>query len=359
MGLVLLAASVCGGQREPQAQAPAAVTPVASNRTVGPPTPPSCAHSGPGLSDCGANKESCCTSPLVTGVTYYRTYKNGGTGATGLAEPATVSTFRLDKYLVTVGRFRQFVKAWNGGAGYAPTAGSGKHTHLNVGQGLVNVGGDQAAYETGWVASDDSRVKPTNDHLKGDRLTWTPSVGGNENLPINGANWWESYAFCIWDGGFLPSEAEWESAAAGGNQQREYPWGSAAPGTANQYAICGAAKPIHDDHSGLFGDKVCYYPSTAACAGVLNIAPVGTATLGGGRWGQLDLAGEAFQWNLDSYAAYVDPCTDCVNLGSPHSPVYRGGSFDDDDSHLLPPDRSFDHAESRSYKIGLRCARAP
>ena len=35
--------------------------------------------------------------------------------ATGLADPATVSDFRLDKYDVTVGRFRQFVKAWNGG----------------------------------------------------------------------------------------------------------------------------------------------------------------------------------------------------------------------------------------------------
>ncbi|MGO9835775.1 MAG: SUMF1/EgtB/PvdO family nonheme iron enzyme [Polyangiaceae bacterium] len=34
---------------------------------------------------------------------------------------------------------------------------------------------------------------------------------------IDCVNWYESYTFCIWDGGFLPSEAEWEYAAGGGS----------------------------------------------------------------------------------------------------------------------------------------------
>jgi formylglycine-generating enzyme required for sulfatase activity len=201
-------------------------------------TPPSCAPGGPGMSDCGAASESCCTSLEVTGGTYYRTYSwDPNVGPAGEADPATVSSFRLDKYLVTVGRFRQFVNAWNGGAGYTPPAGSGKHVHLNGGLGLVNVGDDAGlAYEPGWVATDDVNVAPTSTNLNCigandyPTATWTPSASTQENLPINCVNWYEAYAFCIWDDGFLPSEAEWEYAAAGGNQEREFPWGSTAPG---------------------------------------------------------------------------------------------------------------------------------
>jgi hypothetical protein len=199
-------------------------------------TSTSCAPGGPGMTNCGpggSGSESCCTSLAVAGGTYFRTYDppgpDGGLilasdgGPTGEADPATVSGFRLDKYLVTVGRFRQFVNAWNGG-GYTPPAGSGKHTYLNSCKGLAN-SKRPGSYETGWIPPDDSNVAPTNENLACSfpNDTWTNTAGTLENLPINCVNWYEAYAFCIWDGGFLPSEAEWEYAAAGGSQQREYP----------------------------------------------------------------------------------------------------------------------------------------
>ncbi len=299
----------------------------------------SCQTSGPGLSNCGASGESCCTSLSVTGGTYDRTYTNAGTGATGLADPATVSTFRLDKYLVTVGRFRQFVAAWNGGAGYTPPAGSGKHTHLNGGSGLNATGGGN---EPGWVTADDVNIAPTNAKLACNTpqyQTWTNTAGTQETLPIDCVNWYEAYAFCIWDGGFLPSEAEWEYAAAGGSQQREYPWGSTDPGTSNQYAI-------YDDD---------YYPAHAT-----HFAPVGTATLGAGLWGQLDLAGEVWEWNLDWYAAYVDPCTDCADTTANSFRVLRGGYAIDIAYYLLPPYRSYVNVPTyRNFGIGFRCSRTP
>ena len=330
---------------------------------------PSCAPGGPGMTTCGSSgDESCCTSLEVAGGTFYRTYDpiaDGPSqrpilaadgGPADEADPATVSNFRLDKYLVTVGRFRQFVAAWNGGAGFVPPQGCGKHTHLNGGQGLAN-SGPGGGYETGWVASDDSNVSPTDYHLScsepnTDNATWTPSAASDETLPITCVNWYEAYAFCIWDGGFLPSDAEREYAAAGGSQQREYPWGSVEPGPDNQYAIYECSYP-----DGVASD--CGYQKTE---NVSHIAPVGTATLGVGRWGQLDLAGEVDEWNLDWLGVgYAEPCTNCADLTS--SPVQErvcgGGNWGYAALYLLA---SFGRGAAPTVRVldaGFRCARTP
>jgi len=270
----------------------------------------------------------------VPGGTFNRTYTNTGAGPTGEADPATVSGFSLDKYLVTVGRFRQFV---TGGAGHVPTPGSGKHTHLNGGQGLANSGAG-GGYEPGWVAADNSNIAPTNANLACDPTyaTWTTAAGTQENLPINCANWYEAYAFCIWDGGFLPSEAEWEYAAAGGSQELEYPWGSTVPGTTNLYAIYG-----------------WHYTGNST-----TMAPVGFASLGVARWGPLDMAGEVDEWNLDWDAAYAS-CTDCADTTAGSFRIIRGGGFHDLASTLLVSLREFDPPSSRHSFLGFRCARTP
>jgi formylglycine-generating enzyme len=304
--------------------------------------PPSCQSSGAGVTDCGPDHESCCTSLEVNGGAYFRTYTNDGTGPTNTADSATISDFRLDKYLVTVGRYRKFVTAWKGGSGYAPPVGSGKHTHLNGGKGLAD-GATPGSFETGWLAADNTNLAPTNDNLacSPDYATWTNDPSTHEGLPINCVNWWEAYAFCIWDGGFLPSEAEYQYAAAGGDEQRKFPWGSAAPGTASQYAIYGCD----------------YADGSGTCSGIGNIAPVGTPIRGAGRWGQLDLVGELAEWNLDWYAPYVNPCVNCANLTSASGKVIRDGYFVSSDAVLLSSYRSSFYPTNRFYNFGFRCAR--
>jgi formylglycine-generating enzyme len=142
----------------------------------------------------------------------------------------------------------------------------------------------------------------------------------------------------------LPSEAEWEFASAGGRAELEYPWGSAPPGISNTYAI-------YD----------CDYPdASGTCTGAVNIAPVGTAQRGAGPWGQLDLAGNVFQWTLDWYAApYVDPSNDGAYLAAASTRSLRGGNFIEGTSVLVPEFRyNFDPSE-RYHGHGVRCARAP
>jgi formylglycine-generating enzyme len=327
---------------------------------------PNCATAAAGVTNCGdggLGTESCCTSLPVTGGTFFRTYTYGETSS--YADPATVSGFRLDKYLVTVGRFRQYVSYLTSSAGAPPASGSGKHIHLNGGQGLAN-SGSPGTYESGWgatawnalndslsglpdIASGPGAASIWNTNLACDPgyATWTAAPGSGENLPINCVDWYEAYAFCIWDGGFLPSEAEWEYAAAGGSQQREYPWGATAPGMTNQYAIYGD------------GESECYYPSgtATACTGVANFAPVGTAIRGAGDFGQLDLVGEVFEWNLDWYATYAT-CTDCADLTPASNRVMRGDLLND--VSVLVPSSRFDVDPSyRAVNLGFRCARAP
>jgi sulfatase modifying factor 1 len=317
--------------------------------------PPSCKTAGAGRTNCGASSESCCTSEEVGGGTYFRTYTNSGAGPTGEADPATVSGFRLDKYDVTVGRYRQFVSAWTGG--YTPPAGSGKHAHLNGGQGLANAS-SVGTYEPGWLVSDNSHLSPSTDvtdevclqGFSGMGTTWTSAAGSNETLPINCVNWYEAYAFCIWDGGFLPSVAELGYAMAGGNQQRVYPWGSTPPGTANQYAIFD-----------------CNYPnqanSSSACTGEANVAPVGFATLGAGVWGQLDLTGNLIEWNVDAATGsspFVDPCTDCALLTPDVTDNHAARGYSNSSSSVGANDTpgAWSGPEP-SQGLGLRCARVP
>lgn len=281
--------------------------------------PPSCRALAP---TCGPTGDRpCCASGAVPGGTFRRSY-DGVTLTDASASEATVGAFRLDTYLVTVGRFRAFVAAGQGTGAAPPDPDAGAHAGI-AGSGwdpawdasLVGAGGLPAALACGGES-------------------WTDAPGDHESLPMNCVSWFEAFAFCAWDGGFLPTEAEWNYAAAGGDEQRVYPWSSPPSSAA-----------IDDGHA-------------VYCGGTCALAPVGSRSpAGDGRWGQADLAGEVWEWNLDWMQDYAEPCVDCAAVADGTYRIARGGGFKTPADTLLAGARSWGTPSERDSFFGFRCAR--
>jgi formylglycine-generating enzyme required for sulfatase activity len=243
------------------------------------------------------------------------------------AYPATVSPFVLDKFEVTVGRFRAFVAAGQGTRARPPGPGAGAHMQI-----------PGSGWDPSWDGELVADAAALDAALQCDATyqTWTAAPGANEELPINCVTWYEALAFCAWDGGYLPTEAEWNYAAAGGDEQRAYPWSSPAGST----------------------EVDCAHANSVACLSASD--RVGAASPeGDGRWGHADLAGNAFEWTLDGSGAYPDPCDDCSNLAATSDRVLRGGGWDNSTAEVRAAYRLGRPPNLRHRAVGLRCARAP
>ncbi|WP_438032066.1 formylglycine-generating enzyme family protein [Sorangium sp. So ce204] len=274
---------------------------------------------------CGpSGDESCCARrEVIPGGTFDRDNDP--------AYPATVSGFVLDRFEVTVGRFRQFVKAYPESK---PAPGAGAHP-LIAGSGW----NENWTYE---LPMDAEALKDAVICSSGYR-TWTVEAGDREHLPMTCLTWYEAFAFCAWDGGRLPTETEWNYAAAGGDEQREYPWSNPASSTTidDSYAVYGCMG------NGDASDD----------CGVNDIQAVGSRSpKGDGRWGQADLAGNIWEWVLDSYVDHPSECNDCAKLTNPSLRAIRGGGWFYDASGLLSY-RRYDGTPWYRSHVGVRCAR--
>lgn len=156
------------------------------------------------------------------------------------------------------------------------------------------------------------------------------------NAPVVGVTWDDAKNYCEWVGARFPTEAEWEKAARG-TDARTFPWG-------NQEQDCTLGNYVVQD---------------AECVG--SPAEVGSYPGGASPYGVLDMAGNAFEWVADWYAADYYADSPARNPQGPESGIFkvaRGGSWARDevsaaDRHTigLPSDPDSD--------FGFRCAASP
>lgn len=284
-------------------------------------TPASCV----GLAEnCGPLlNENCCKSNAVSGGAYDR--------LNNTSYPASVSAFRLDRFEVTVGRFRKFVEAYPQSK---PMANAGAHPLIaQTGWSDAwnsNLAADQAALRTAIACSM--------------YTAWSDAAATKENMPMNCMKWYEAFAFCAWDGGRLPTEAEWNYAAAAGKEQRYYPWSNPPAST--------TIDPTYANYN-CYGDG-----SAAQDCKIADILSVGSKSpKGDGAAGFADLVGSMREWLFDVHAALPTPCNDCANLTGSTDRVVRGGGWQSGSGLSSNEYRDMEPPATRSNAVGFRCAR--
>jgi len=155
-----------------------------------------------------------------------------------------------------------------------------------------------------------------------------PSYFKGDNLPVETISWYDAVAFCEKVGGRLPTEAEWEFAARGGNNSKNY------------------------EYSGSNDiNQVAWYRNNSGS----KTRPVGQKSPN--ELGIYDMSGNVWEWVNDWYGSYPNGAvTDPTGPVSGSYRVDRGGSWYNDSQYCRVALRAYRSPSSRNGNLGLRVA---
>ena len=179
--------------------------------------------------------------------------------------------------------------------------------------------------------------RPTSDGSK-----WESSYGLGDNYPTYRVSWDDCQQFVeklnqLTGKRFrLPTEAEWEYAARGGNKSRGYKY-------SGSNRIDDVA--VYEENSYKKGSGSSEYGTHRVKTKQAN------------ELGLYDMSGNVWEWCQDWYGDYSSNSqTNPTGPSSASLRVYRGGSWDDHARYCRVSTRNWRTPDSRSYDLGLRLA---
>ena len=158
-------------------------------------------------------------------------------------------------------------------------------------------------------------------------VSFPPGLGKH---PVIEITWYDAMAYARWAGKRLPTEREWEKAAAG-PEGRIYPWGNKWDATR------------------------CNWMDNPATRGEpKGPSPVGVFKRDRSSYGCFDMAGNVIEWTADWYDKYPTSRFRDVDFGAKHK-VLRGGSWQSNSRVLLRTANRARELPDNHGQYGFRC----
>ncbi len=209
----------------------------------------------------------------------------------------TVSDFYIGKYEVTNAQYAEF----------------------------LNAKGNQTEGGYTWLDINDEycQIEKVGDKFQ--------AKSGKDNYPVIEVTWYGARAYAQWVGGRLPTEAEWEYAARGGNKSNGYKYSG----------------------SNTIDDVAWYWNNSSD-----RTKQVGTKQ--SNELGIYDMSGNVWEWCNDWYGGYSsDAQTNPQGPDTGGDPVLRGGSWGGIASYCRVAYRLYNYPYSSFADYGFRVVFLP